>query len=59
MNMWDWVIFIYIGVKRIMQEARELANESTYDYDAHPLEVSWQWVLNMLLLNKLMVLWLG
>jgi hypothetical protein len=23
-----------------MQEARELANESTYEYDAHPLEVN-------------------
>lgn len=22
-----------------MQEARELANENTYEYDAHPLEV--------------------
>ncbi|KAI8636040.1 ubiquitin-conjugating enzyme/RWD-like protein [Parasitella parasitica] len=26
------------GVKRIMQEAKELANESTYEYSAHPLE---------------------
>lgn len=31
---------LLLGVKRIMQEARELANESTYEYDAHPLEVS-------------------
>jgi hypothetical protein len=23
-----------------MQEARELANECTYEYDAHPLEVN-------------------
>ncbi|KAI8076404.1 ubiquitin-conjugating enzyme/RWD-like protein [Gilbertella persicaria] len=26
------------GIKRIMQEAKELAKESNYDYDAHPLE---------------------
>ncbi|KAF1796230.1 ubiquitin-conjugating enzyme/RWD-like protein [Mucor lusitanicus] len=26
------------GVKRIMQEAKELASESTYEYSAHPLE---------------------
>ncbi|KAI8980397.1 ubiquitin-conjugating enzyme/RWD-like protein [Pilobolus umbonatus] len=26
------------GVKRIMQEAKELADENTYEYDAHPLE---------------------
>lgn len=30
---------IYQGVKRIMQEAKELASESTYEYSAHPLEV--------------------
>lgn len=29
----------YLGVKRIMREARELALENTYEYDAHPLEV--------------------
>ncbi|KAG2197902.1 hypothetical protein INT46_003209 [Mucor plumbeus] len=28
----------YQGVKRIMQEAKELASENTYEYSAHPLE---------------------
>lgn len=29
-----------IGVKRIMQEAKELATDSTFEYSAHPLEAS-------------------
>lgn len=33
-------VCITIGVKRIMQEAKELAKETAYEFEAHPLEVT-------------------
>lgn len=42
-------ICVTIGVKRIMQEAKELAKETAYEFDAHPLEVNFCSHLNFAL----------